>query len=97
MPDIDITPHIKMNMRLLFSLAGGMNNNDEAMMHPRLNEDIFLIDQDLICFATKNTDDKINPKNNDQINIGLLSNKYSKSLAILKTLAILPPKTANRK
>ena len=97
MPEIDTAPHIKIKIKLLFSVAGGINSNDEAIIHPRINDEIFCIDQDLTFFATNNTDARINPKNNDQINIGLSLNRYSKSLATLKTLATLPPNTANRK
>ena len=97
MPIIPIIPHIKTKNKFEFSAAGFISARENAITVPMLNAVVDCVFHTFTLFPTKMIEAKISPKKNAHINTGWLSNKYSNKLAIVKTLTMLPEKTAVKK
>ncbi len=97
MPLIPIIPQRKTKNRLLFSLAGVIKLRNRAANVPIMRLRMLLLFHCRIRFPTKYIEAIIRPKKKAQIRIGECKNRYLNRLAMLNTLAILPPNTLNKK
>ena len=97
MPLIPIIPQRNIKNRLLFSLAGVKKLINRAATVPIMRHMMLLLFHCRIRFPTKYIEEIIRPKKKAQISMGELIKRYLNKLAMLNTLAILPPNTHNKK